>query len=65
MRSTMLPVRYAKAFPNDPLPKVYWQSSEEQLDRLMEAAIKVGRPLTAADLCKAQGLEMPPPGAIV
>ena len=37
----------------------------EQLDALMEAAIRRGKPLTADYLCKAQGMEPPEPGALV
>jgi hypothetical protein len=56
--------RYRRAFPNDLVPLMYWQQGTlEQLDVLMEAAIRRGKPLTADDLCKAQGMEPPAPGA--
>jgi hypothetical protein len=58
--------RYAAAFPNDPLPMMYWHRGYgPELDRLMERAIAAGRPLTPEALCEAQGIGMPPPGAVV
>jgi hypothetical protein len=50
--------RYRVAFPNDGLPMRFWQQdSEARLERLMEQAIKDGRPLTPDDLLKAQGMD--------
>jgi hypothetical protein len=44
---------------------MYWQQGTlEQLDALMEAAIRRGTPLTADDLCKAL-MEPPAPGVLV
>jgi hypothetical protein len=61
-----LEYRYSAAFPNDPLPLMYWwRDFGPQLDALMEDAIKRGRALTVEDLCKAQNTEPPPPGAVV
>lgn len=58
--------RYRLAFPNDPLPMMYWHRGYgPELDRLMEQAIVAGSPLTPEDLCKAQGHGMPPPDATV
>jgi hypothetical protein len=49
--------RYRMAFPDDGLPMMYWQQdSDAQLERLMERAIKDGRPITPDDLLKAQGM---------
>jgi len=59
-------VRYGEACPDDPMPMAYWHEGPgPKLERLMEQALKDGRPLTPEDLCKAQGMTMPPPGAFV
>jgi hypothetical protein len=42
---------------------VFWHSEMEQLWRLMEQAIKDGRPLTRDDLAHAQGQEGGPGSA--
>ena len=57
--------RYEAAFPNEPLPHMYWHGELADLERLMEQAIEDGLPLTAEDLMRAQGLKMPPPEACV
>jgi hypothetical protein len=50
--------RYTAAFPKDPLPMMHWHRGYAgELARLMEAAIKDGRPLSADDLLKAQGMD--------
>jgi hypothetical protein len=54
--------RYGRAFPNDPLPQMYWQQgSEAQLERMMEQAIKDGRPLTAEHLLQPSPPDYPSP----
>jgi hypothetical protein len=58
------PHRYAKAFPDNPIPLTYWYEPLGELWVLMDEAVARGVPLTAEDLMAAQGLEMPR-GAIV
>jgi hypothetical protein len=58
--------RYTAAFPKDPLPMMHWHRGYAgELARLMEQAIKDGRPLTPDDLLRAQGMAPAPPGAVV
>jgi hypothetical protein len=61
-----LELRYAAAFPKDPLPMVHWHRGYgPELFRLMEAAIERDRPLTANDLLAAQGMAPAPPDSVV
>jgi hypothetical protein len=62
--NNMTNVRYRKAFGEMP-PVVYWCRNMDELEVLMEAAIQRGRALTVEDLCRAQGINVPPPDAIV
>jgi hypothetical protein len=64
-RADTIEFRYRKAFPNAPLPQMYWQRGLDgpQLESLMERAIAAGRPLTPKALREAQGHGMPPPDA--
>jgi hypothetical protein len=57
--------RYEAAFPNEPLPHMYWHGELADLERLMEQAMEDGLPLTAEDLMRAQGSKMPPPETCV
>jgi hypothetical protein len=58
--------RYTAAFPKDPLPMMHWHRGYGgELARLMEQAIKDGRPLTADDLLKAQGMKPTQRGEVV
>jgi hypothetical protein len=53
--------RYTAAFPKHPLPMMHWHRGYAgELARLMEQAIKDGRPRL-----KAQGLEPTQPGDVV
>ena len=49
-------------------PLMYWNDGgpkKADLGELMEAAIKRGTPITATELCEAQGITLPEPPSVV
>jgi hypothetical protein len=48
--------RYNRKFPNDPIPMMHWHHGyDDNLLRMMQAAIDRGRAITGRELDKAQG----------
>lgn len=57
--------RYSVAFPDNPVPMKHWYGDVPELRRLMEKAIKAGKPLTPEALLAAQNMGPSPPDAVV